>query len=69
MNARTILALIAGFALGVFVWGRYVHETSKEDYIRVTMEGIQIGYRCQRTGLNFEQCMSDYRRFIGAGHE
>jgi len=69
MKTAITSSLIAGFVLGVFVWGRYVHETTKEDYVRVTLEGIQIGYACQRKGFNIDQCESDYRRFMGVVHE
>jgi hypothetical protein len=60
-----VLLAFAAFVFGIFVWGRYVHETSRADYARATVEGIEIGYRCQRKGFDLDQCRDDYRRFIG----
>ena len=60
--------MVAAFLLGVFLWGRYVHDTTKEDYIRVTGEGIAIGYSCQRKGWDLAQCREDYQRFMRDPH-
>lgn len=62
---RFVFIAAIAFMFGIFVWGRYVHETTKEDYVRVTSEGIQIGYGCQRKGWDVDQCRADYRRFMG----